>query len=108
MPNPKLSVNVNKIALLRNSRGQNQPDLLVAIDKILKTGGDGITVHPRMDQRHILFRDPAVIAQHLAQNHPEVEFNIEILNGTKKLKVDMGQQLCINVRLCGASSVFYH
>ena len=80
MPNPKLSVNINKIALLRNSRGQNKPDLLVAIDKILKIGGDGITVHPRMDQRHILFGDPAVIAHHLAQNHPGVEFNIECEN----------------------------
>jgi pyridoxine 5-phosphate synthase len=74
---PKLSVNINKIALLRNSRGQNQPNLLEAIDLVLAAGADGITVHPRMDQRHILFSDPPLITKHLRENHPNVELNIE-------------------------------
>ena len=60
-------------------------------DRILAAGGDGITVHPRMDQRHILFSDPAVIAQHLHHNHPDVEFNIECEN--HPFLIDMVEQL---------------
>ncbi len=53
----KLSVNINKIATLRNARGGNVPDLLkVAID-IQKFGGQGITIHPRPDERHIRYQD---------------------------------------------------
>ncbi len=53
----KLSVNVNKIATLRNSRGGNNPDLVkVALD-IECFGADGITVHPRPDERHIKYND---------------------------------------------------
>jgi pyridoxine 5-phosphate synthase len=53
----KLSVNINKIATLRNARGGNIPDLLHAAEKIQSFGADGITVHPRPDERHVRFQD---------------------------------------------------
>ncbi len=68
----KLSVNVNKIATLRNSRGGNVPNLLqVALD-CERFGADGITVHPRPDERHIRYADVYTLSQHLS-----TEFNIE-------------------------------
>lgn len=68
----KLSVNVNKIATLRNSRGGNVPNLLqVALD-CERFGADGITVHPRPDERHIRYADVYTLSQHLT-----TEFNIE-------------------------------
>lgn len=68
----KLSVNVNKIATLRNSRGGNNPDLLqVALD-CERFGAEGITVHPRPDERHIRYADVYELKQHLT-----TEFNIE-------------------------------
>ena len=72
-----LSVNINKYALLRNSRGHNNPDLLRSLDTCLAAGAHGITIHPRLDQRHIRFDDVARIADHMAANHPGVELNIE-------------------------------
>ncbi|HEX6833474.1 MAG TPA: pyridoxine 5'-phosphate synthase, partial [Rudaea sp.] len=48
-----LSVNVNKIAVLRNSRGGREPDVVAAAQACLAAGAGGITVHPRPDQRHI-------------------------------------------------------
>ena len=53
----KLSVNINKIAVLRNSRGGNVPNLLQAALDIERFGGEGITVHPRPDARHIRYSD---------------------------------------------------
>ena len=53
----KLSVNINKLATLRNSRGGNNPDLLKAAKDIERFGADGITVHPRPDERHIHYAD---------------------------------------------------
>ncbi|MEO7768654.1 MAG: pyridoxine 5'-phosphate synthase [Ferruginibacter sp.] len=53
----KLSVNINKIATLRNSRGGNNPDLVVTALDIERFGADGITVHPRPDERHIRYSD---------------------------------------------------
>jgi pyridoxine 5-phosphate synthase len=68
----KLSVNINKIATLRNSRGGNNPNVLqVAID-CQKFGADGITVHPRPDERHIRYSDVREI-----KNIITTEFNIE-------------------------------
>jgi len=52
-----LSVNINKIATLRNSRGGNNPDLVKTALDIERFGADGITVHPRPDERHIRYRD---------------------------------------------------
>ncbi|MBA1446880.1 MAG: pyridoxine 5'-phosphate synthase [Chromatiales bacterium] len=71
-----LSVNLNKIALLRNSRGRNYPDLLQYTQHLLSLGVKGITVHPRPDERHIRYRDVLPLKQLLAQ-HDDVEFNIE-------------------------------
>jgi pyridoxine 5-phosphate synthase len=67
-----LSVNINKIAVLRNSRGGNIPDVLEAARTVIKAGCHGITVHPRPDGRHITRRDVLDLAQMLT-----VEFNIE-------------------------------
>ena len=68
----KLSVNINKIATLRNSRGGNNPDLLkVALD-IERFGAEGITVHPRPDERHIRYQDVFDLKKEI-----RTEFNIE-------------------------------
>jgi pyridoxine 5-phosphate synthase len=53
----KLSVNINKLATLRNSRGGNNPDLIKSAKDIERFGADGITVHPRPDERHIRYAD---------------------------------------------------
>ena len=67
-----LSININKIALIRNSRGQNQPNLAKVAQDCERFGAQGITVHPRPDQRHVRFDD---IAPLMAVN--TTEFNIE-------------------------------
>lgn len=68
----KLSVNINKIALLRNARGSNLPDLIQVAKDVESFGAQGITVHPRPDQRHIRYDDiPALRAV------IQTEFNIE-------------------------------
>lgn len=72
-----LSVNVNKIALLRNSRGGARPDLLDFARQALLAGAHGITVHPRPDQRHIRADDVPALAAMLRDAFPEAEFNIE-------------------------------
>lgn len=72
----KLSVNVNKIALLRNSRGRDYPNVVAFAEKFIALGVQGITVHPRQDQRHITNQDAEDLARLLA-GYPEVEFNIE-------------------------------
>ncbi|MDA9901685.1 pyridoxine 5'-phosphate synthase [Gammaproteobacteria bacterium] len=71
-----LSVNVNKIALLRNSRGRDFPNLLGFIEKLITLGVKGITVHPRPDERHVTQADVFGISELLA-DYPDVEFNIE-------------------------------
>ena len=68
----KLSVNINKIATLRNSRGHNIPDLLKTAIDIERFGADGITVHPRPDERHIRYQDVYEL-----KNVLKTEFNIE-------------------------------
>jgi len=70
----QLSVNINKIAVLRNSRGGSEPDLARAARACLDAGAHGITVHPRPDQRHIRPDDVAAIAAWLPA---AAEFNIE-------------------------------
>jgi pyridoxine 5-phosphate synthase len=69
-----LSVNLNKIAVLRNSRGGNVPDLATAARTCMASGCSGITVHPRPDRRHIRPDDVALLAQ---LTRDRVEFNIE-------------------------------
>jgi pyridoxine 5-phosphate synthase len=76
-PSPKLSVNVNKVATLRNSRGGNVPDVRDAVLVCLDAGAPGITVHPRADARHITSEDVRQIADLLAPLRGRVEFNIE-------------------------------
>lgn len=68
----KLSVNINKIATLRNSRGGDNPNVLKAAIDCERFGADGITVHPRPDERHIRYSDVREIAKAIS-----VEFNIE-------------------------------
>ena len=71
-----LSVNLNKLALLRNSRGRNYPDLLGFARRFIAMGVQGITIHPRPDERHVKRRDAYELAE-LLQDFPNVEFNIE-------------------------------
>ena len=68
----KLSVNINKIATLRNSRGGNNPDLVATALDIESFGADGITVHPRPDERHIRYSDVFALKRIIS-----TEFNIE-------------------------------
>jgi pyridoxine 5-phosphate synthase len=68
----KLSVNINKIATLRNSRGGNNPDVIKVAKDIQTFGADGITVHPRPDERHIRYADV-----HELKKIITTEFNIE-------------------------------
>ncbi|MEJ7912493.1 MAG: pyridoxine 5'-phosphate synthase, partial [Chitinophagaceae bacterium] len=68
----KLSVNINKIATLRNSRGGNNPDLLQTVLDVEIFGADGVTVHPRPDERHIRYQDVRDIRKIIT-----TEFNIE-------------------------------
>ncbi|MCY4093758.1 MAG: pyridoxine 5'-phosphate synthase [Gammaproteobacteria bacterium] len=72
----RLSVNVNKIAWLRNARGGSKPDLVASCATILHAGAHGITVHPRPDQRHIVPDDVTRIHEFLS-DQPDIEFNIE-------------------------------
>jgi len=72
-----LSININKYALLRNSRGHNVPELCYVADEVIAAGAQGITVHPRMDQRHTRFDDLPLLSEHLRTQHPGIEFNIE-------------------------------
>src|SRR3954470_13392779 len=74
---PKLSVNVNKVATLRNSRGGQIPSVIDAVHVVLDAGAAGITVHPRADARHITATDVRDIARVLAPRRGRIEFNIE-------------------------------
>jgi pyridoxine 5-phosphate synthase len=73
----KLSVNVNKVATLRNSRGGQSPSVLDAVAVCIAAGSPGITVHPRADRRHITPDDVHAIAGALARQPTRIEFNIE-------------------------------
>jgi pyridoxine 5-phosphate synthase len=68
----KLSVNINKFATLRNSRGGNNPDVVKAAVDAQRFGADGVTVHPRPDERHIRYADVYAIKKSIT-----TEFNIE-------------------------------
>lgn len=72
MTAPRLSVNLNKVALIRNSRGANRPDLIQIARDCEAFGAQGITVHPRPDQRHIRYDDIAPLRAAVT-----TEFNIE-------------------------------
>ena len=68
----KLSVNVNKIATLRNARGEDYPNLVKTAKDIIKFGAEGITIHPRPDERHIKYSDAYDLKQNIS-----TELNIE-------------------------------
>ena len=68
----KLSVNINKIATLRNARGENMPNVLKVAQDCERFGADGITVHPRPDERHIRYQDVIDLSRSV-----KTEFNIE-------------------------------
>ncbi|HEV2983586.1 MAG TPA: pyridoxine 5'-phosphate synthase [Vicinamibacterales bacterium] len=73
----RLSVNVNKVATLRNSRGGVVPSVVEAVEVCLAAGAPGITVHPRADRRHITPEDVRAIARALRGTTQRVEYNIE-------------------------------
>jgi len=75
----KLSVNINKIATLRNSRGGNMPNLVKAAIDIQEFGAEGITIHPRPDERHIKYQDaydlkPVVTTEYNIEGNPITSF----------------------------------
>lgn len=72
-----LSVNLNRVALLRNSRNIGIPSVVKAARLVLDAGAAGITVHPRPDQRHIRPADVDDLAELLRQHYPQAEYNIE-------------------------------
>ncbi len=73
----RLSVNLNKIALLRNSRHTGVPDLRAFARIAIEAGARGITVHPRPDERHIRRTDVPMLAETIASQRPTIELNIE-------------------------------
>ncbi|MBC7440707.1 MAG: pyridoxine 5'-phosphate synthase, partial [Flavobacterium sp.] len=89
----KLSVNINKIATLRNARGGNVPDLLNVAADIQKFGAQGITIHPRPDERHIRYQDAKdlksiVYTEYNIEGNPEPKF-IELVLSVKPTQVTL-------------------
>lgn len=89
----KLSVNINKIATLRNSRGGNVPDLLKVAADVQKFGGQGITIHPRPDERHIRYQDardlvPVVHTEYNIEGNPVQKF-IDLVLEVKPTQVTL-------------------
>jgi pyridoxine 5-phosphate synthase len=80
----KLSVNINKIATIRNARGGNIPDLVKAARDIESFGADGITVHPRPDERHVRYSDlrpikEVIIKEFNIEGYPSEDFILKVL-----------------------------
>lgn len=89
----KLSVNINKLATIRNSRGGNNPDVLSYAKKIESYGAQGITIHPRPDQRHIRFDDvynlkKVVSTEYNIEGYPSEDF-IEMVIEVKPTQVTL-------------------
>lgn len=89
----KLSVNINKIATLRNARGGNVPDLLQVAKDIERFGGQGITIHPRPDERHIRYQDARdlkkiVTTEYNIEGNPERSF-VDLVLETKPTQVTL-------------------
>ncbi len=72
-----LSVNLNKVALLRNRRASGHPSVIQAAIIALQSGADGITVHPRQDQRHITDEDVALLSEVVRRSKGAIEYNVE-------------------------------
>jgi pyridoxine 5-phosphate synthase len=89
----KLSVNINKIATLRNARGGNLPNVLKTALDIERFGAEGITVHPRPDERHIRYRDvldlkPVLTTEFNIEGYPSAAF-IDLVLGVKPAQVTL-------------------
>ena len=89
----KLSVNINKIATLRNSRGGNMPNVLQVARDIQEFGGQGITVHPRPDERHIRYQDAldlkeVVTTEYNIEGNPIPKF-IDLVSGIRPTQVTL-------------------
>jgi len=89
----KLSVNINKIATLRNARGGNLPDVIKAAMDCERFGAQGITVHPRPDERHVRYRDvielkPKVTTEFNIEGYPSKEF-IDLVISVKPAQVTL-------------------
>lgn len=89
----KLSVNINKIATLRNARGGNVPNLLQVAADVQKFGAQGVTIHPRPDERHIRYQDaydlvPVVYTEYNIEGNPARRF-IDLVLQTKPTQVTL-------------------
>lgn len=92
--NTKLSVNINKIATIRNSRGGNTPDLLKVAKDCERYGAQGITVHPRPDERHIRYKDvqdlkPLLITEFNIEGNPKEQKFIDLVLKNKPTQVTL-------------------
>lgn len=90
----KLSVNINKIATIRNSRGGNTPNLLQVAQDAERFGAQGITVHPRPDERHIRYRDvyelkPLVKTEFNIEGNPKVQKFVDLVMEVKPEQVTL-------------------
>lgn len=88
-----LSVNVNKVALIRNSRGENKPNVLEFAQACIDLGVDGITVHPRPDARHITYADVQELKKHISvelnvEGYPSDDF-LKLISDTKPAQVTL-------------------
>ena len=89
----RLSVNINKIATLRNARGGNMPDVAKAAVDCERFGAEGITVHPRPDERHIRYSDvrqlkPLVTTEFNIEGYPSDRYN-ELIHEIKPTQVTL-------------------
>ncbi len=90
----KLSVNINKLATLRNARGGNNPNILTSAAHIQAFGADGITVHPRPDERHITYNDvralkPLITTEFNIEGNPREEKFVELVLQVKPTQVTL-------------------
>src|SRR4051794_707435 len=90
----KLSVNINKLATLRNSRGGNNPDIIQAAIDAQRFGADGITVHPRPDERHIRYDDvrklkKIITTEFNIEGNPQEEKFVELVLQTRPTQVTL-------------------
>lgn len=90
----KLSVNINKVATLRNSRGGNYPDVKLAAIRVQEYGAEGVTVHPRPDERHIRYSDvrdikPVITTELNIEGNPRFDSFIDLVMEIKPTQVTL-------------------
>ena len=86
----KLSVNINKIATIRNARGGDDPNVVESAINCQKFGADGITIHPRQDERHITKKDvydikPIITTEYNIEGYPSEDFMQLVIEVTPEL-----------------------